>query len=150
MGKRKIAKQTENNKMKTEDHIDELIDKAVAEAEKLGKAHGINAAEWAIQDSWGGRVSSPQDYQAAKAFLDGAEAGDPAIMDRFNPPNLSGEWADSMTPAKLIEEVTEGEISLEPEEESAICQAYETEAANGYWQELETSAANLLEMEPIE
>jgi uncharacterized protein with HEPN domain len=32
----------------------------------------------------------------------------------------------------------------------AVCQAYETEAANGYWQELETSAANLLEMEPIE
>jgi hypothetical protein len=129
---------------------DKLVDQAIAKAEKLGKAHGINAAEWAIQDSWGGRVSSPQDYQAAKAFLDGAEAGDPAIMDSFNPPNLSGEWADSMTPRLLIEEVTEGEISLEPEEESAICQAYETEAANGYWQELETSAANLLEMEPTE
>jgi hypothetical protein len=150
MGKRKIAKQTENNKMKTEDHIDELIDKAVAEAEKLGKAHGINAAEWAIQDSWGGRVSSPQDYQAAKAFLDGAEAGDPAIMDRFNPPNLSGEWADSMTPQRLIEAVYDGDGELREGETDAICEAYETEAANGYWQELETSAANLLEMEPIE
>jgi hypothetical protein len=136
--------------MTTENHIDELIDQAIAEAEKLGKAHGINAAEWAIQDSWGGRVSSPQDYKAAKAFLDGAEAGDPAIMDGFNPPNLSGEWADSMTPAKLIEEVTEGEISLEPEDESAICDAYEQAASDSYWQELETSAANLLEMEPIE
>jgi len=133
--------------MTKENHIDELIDKAVAEAEKLGKAHGINAAEWAIQDSWGGRVSSPQDREAAKAFLDGAEAGDPAIMDRFSPPNLSGEWADSMTPAKLIEEVTEGEMSLEPEEESAICDAYEQAASDGFWQELETSAANLLEME---
>ena len=136
--------------MTTYTQNDKLIDKAVAEAEKLGKAHGINAAEWAIQDSWGGRVSSPQDYQAAKAFLDGAEAGDPAIMDRFNPPNLSGEWADSMTPAKLIEEVTDGEIMLTEEEADAVCQAYETEAANGFWQELETSAANLLEMEPIE
>jgi hypothetical protein len=129
---------------------DKLVDQAIAKAEKLGKAHGENAAEWAIQDSWGGRVSSPQDREAAKAFLDGAEAGDPAILDSFNPPNLSGEWADSMTPAKLIEEVTEGEIMVTEEEADAICQAYETEAANGYWQELETSAANLLEMEPTE
>ena len=140
--------------MTTENHIDELIDKAVAEAEKLGKAHGENAAQWAIQDSWGGRVSSPQDYQAAKAFLDGAEAGDPAIMDRFSPPNLSGEWADSITPRSLIQEVMEeainGGITLTEEEESAICDAYETEAANGFWQELETSAANLLETQPLE
>jgi hypothetical protein len=128
---------------------DKLVDQAIAKAEKLGKAHGENAAGWAIQDSWGGRVSPPQDREAAKAFLDGAEAGDPAILDKFSPPNLSGEWADSMTPAKLIEEVTEGEITLEPEEESAICDAYETEAANGFWQELETSAANLLEMDTL-
>jgi hypothetical protein len=132
---------TENNK---------IVDEAIAKAEKLGKAHGINAAEWAIQDSWGGRVSSPQDREAAKAFLDGAEAGDPAIMDKFSPPNLSGEWADSMTPAKLIEEVTEGKIMLTEEEADAVCQAYEIEAQNGFWQELETSAVNLLEMEPIE
>jgi hypothetical protein len=118
------------------------IEKAIKGAEKLGKAHGINAAGWAIQDSWGGRVSSPQDYKAAKAFLDGIEDGDPAIMDKFNPPNLSGEWADSMTPAKLIEEVTRGKISLEPEDESAICDAYEQAASDSYWQELETSAAS--------
>jgi hypothetical protein len=133
---------------------DKLVDQAIAKAEKLGKAHGINAAEWAIQDSWGGRVSSPQDYKAAKAFLDGAEAGDPAILDQFTPPNLSGEWADSITPRSLIQEVIEeainGGITLTEEEESAICDAYETAAADGYWQELETSAANLLEMEPIE
>jgi hypothetical protein len=136
--------------MITHTENDKLVDQAIAKAEKLGKAHGINAAEWAIQDSWGGRVSSPQDYQAAKAFLDGAEAGDPAIMDRFNPPNLSGEWADSMTPRSLIEEVTEGEIMLAEEEADAVFQAYETEAANGFWQELETSAANLLETQPLE
>jgi len=129
---------------------DKLVNQAIAKAEKLGKAHGINAAQWAIQDSWGGRVSSPQDREAAKAFLDGAEAGDPAILDSYNPPNLSGEWADSMTPAKLIEEVTEGKIMLTEEEADAICQAYETEAQNGFWQELETSAANLLETEPTE
>ena len=128
---------------------DKLVDEAIAEAEKLGKAHGINAAERAIQDSWGGRVSSPQDREAAKAFLDGAEAGDPAILDSYNPPNLSGEWADSMTPAKLIEECV-GPFLIPIEIEDEICQAYETEAANGFWQELETSAANLLEMEPIE
>jgi hypothetical protein len=141
--------------MKTENHIDELIDKAIAEAEKLGKAHGINAAEWAIQDSWGGRVSSPQDYQAAKAFLDGAEAGDPAIMDGFNPPNLSGEWADSMTEADLLKAAFDGFDSdiidtLEPEDIDEIANAYEQAASDSYWQELETSAANLLETQPLE
>ena len=135
--------------MITHTENDKLVDQAIAKAEKLGKAHGENAAQWAIQDSWGGRVSSPQDYQAAKAFLDGAEAGDPAIMDRFSPPNLSGEWADSMTPAKLIEECV-GPFLIPLEIEDEICQAYETEAANGYWQELETSAANLLETQPLE
>ena len=128
---------------------DKLVDQAIAKAEKLGKEHGENAAQWVIQDSWGGRVSSPQDREAAKAFLDGAEAGDPAILDSFNPPNLSGEWADSMTPAKLIEEVTEGEIMVTEEEADAICEAYETSAADGFCQELETSAANLLEMDTL-
>jgi hypothetical protein len=138
--------------MTTENHIYELIDKAVAKAEKLGKAHGINAAEWAIQDSWGGRVSSPQDYKAAKAFLDGAEAGDPAILDKFSPPNLSGEWADSMTEARLMDYCLTENIDWREIDElrDAVCQAYETEAANGFWQELETSAANLLETQPLE
>jgi hypothetical protein len=131
---------------------DKLVDQAIAKAEKLGKAHGINAAGWAIQDSWGGRVSSPQDYKAAKAFLDGAEAGDPAIMDSYNPPNLSGEWADSMTEARLMDYCLSENIDWREIDElrDAVCQAYETEAANGYWQELETSAANLLETQPLE
>jgi hypothetical protein len=118
------------------------IEKVIKEAEKLGKAHGENAAQWVAQDSWGGRVaSSRQSEENARAFLKGIEEGDPMIMDSYTSPNLSGEWADSMTPRNLIEEVTEGEISLEPEEESAICDAYEQAASDGFWQELETSAA---------
>jgi hypothetical protein len=121
---------------------DKLVDQAIAKAEKLGKEHGENAAQWVAQDSWGGRVaSSRQSEENARAFLKGIEEGDPMIMDSYTPPNLSGEWADSMTPRSLIEEVTEGEIMVTEEEADAICQAYETEAANGFWQELETSAA---------
>jgi hypothetical protein len=118
------------------------IEKAIKEAEILGKSHGENAAQWVAQDSWGGRVaSSRQSEENARAFLKGIEEGDPMIMDSYVSPNLSGEWADSMTPRSLIEEVTEGEIMLTEEEADAVCQAYETEAANGFWQELETSAA---------
>jgi len=129
---------------------DKLVDQAIAKAEKLGKEHGESAAQWAIQYSWGGRVSSPQEREAAKAFLDGAEAGDPTILDSYNPPNLSGEWADSMTPQRLIEAVYDGGEELREGEVDVICEAYETEAANGFWKELETSAINLLEVEPIE
>jgi hypothetical protein len=118
------------------------IEKAIKEAESLGKYHGENAAQWVAQDSWGGRVaSSRQSEENARAFLKGIEEGDPMIMDSYTSPNLSGEWADSMTPRSLIEEVTQGEIMLTEEEADAVCQAYETESANGFWQELETSAA---------
>lgn len=118
------------------------IEKAIKEAESLGKSHGENAAQWIAQDSWGGRVaSSRQSEENARAFLKGIEEGDPMIMDSYASPNLSGEWADSMTPRSLIEEVTKGEIPLEPEDESSICDAYEQAASDGFWQELETSAA---------
>jgi hypothetical protein len=136
-------------KMITYTENDKLVDQAITKAEKLGKEHGESAAQWIIQDSWGGRVSSPQDREAAKAFLDGAEAGDPAIMDKFSPPNLSGEWADSMTEARLMDYCLTENIDWREIDDlrDAVCQAYEQAASDSFWQELETSAANLLEME---
>jgi hypothetical protein len=123
------------------------IEKAIKEAEKLGKEHGENAAQWVAQDSWGGRVaSSRQSEENARAFLKGIEEGDPIIMDSYVSPNLSGEWADSMTEADLLKAAFDGfdaDIidTLEPEEIDEIANAYEQAASDGFWQELETSAA---------
>jgi hypothetical protein len=125
------------------------IDKAVKEAESLGKYHGENAAQWAAQDSWGGRVASiRQSEENARAFLKGIEEGDPMIMDSYASPNLSGEWADSMTEADLLKAVFDGFDSdiidtLEPEEIDDIANAYIQAASDGFWQELETSAATI-------
>jgi len=125
------------------------IDKAVKEAERLGKYHGENAAQWAAQDSWGGRVASiRQAEENARAFLRGIEEGDPMIMDSYCPPDLSGEWADSMTEADLLKAVFDGfdfDIidTLEPEEIDDIASAYIQAASDGFWGELETSAATI-------
>lgn len=125
----------------------QALDQAVKEAENLGKRHGENAAQWVIQDSWGGRVASiKQSEENARAFLKGIEEGDPMIMDSYSPPNLSGEWADSMTESALLKAVFDGfdaDIidTLEPEEIDDIAQSYIRAASDGFWQELETSAA---------
>lgn len=129
----------------------QALEQAVKEAERLGKYHGENAAQWAAQDSWGGRVASiRQSEENARAFLKGIEEGDPLIMDSYSPPNLSGEWADSMTEAELLKAVFDGfdaDIidTLEPEEIDDIANAYTQAASDWFFQELETSAANLLE-----
>lgn len=40
-------------------------------------------------------------------------------------PNLSGEFADDLTPRRLCERIGIGFFAVEPEEVDAICEAYE-------------------------
>jgi hypothetical protein len=129
----------------TQDHI---IAAAIARAEKLGKKHGENAAEWVAQDAWGSRCTSGA-YDNAAAFLRGIEDGDPAILDAYQAPNLSGAWADTMTPGRLLDHVfdTEADFAECADSEDAICLAYEDAANNGFWGRLEESAAAMLDHE---
>ena len=69
-------------------------DAALAYARTLGAEHGHAAATWY-------EVSDAKD---AAAVLAGIEDGDPAILDTFPFPDLSGQWADGLTGPKLVDD----------------------------------------------
>lgn len=90
--------------------LNELTDEQYAavleDARRLGAEHGRNAASWWEQDAIGGRASSRVDTkETARRVLQGIDDGDPLILDSLPNPNLSGEWADDMTPARLLAEL---------------------------------------------
>jgi len=125
------------------------IIKAEKEASRLGAIAGSNAAEWVAQDSWGGRVTrgeaevTRREAEAAQAFLCAFEDGG----ELPEPPNLSGEWADSETPAslmcKLLGEDWE-EVSEYVEARDELCQVWEDSATESFYSSLVKSAQSLL------
>jgi len=128
---------------------DTMIEAAIKEAERIGKRHGENAAEYVAQYAWGGRHAGDSEA-AAREFLRMAEEGDPVLWDSYNPPNLSGEYADDYSESRLLRDVLDGFDSdaadtLEPEVIDEIADAYNRASSDGFWQRLEESAANLLE-----
>lgn len=122
-----------------------LVEDAIKAAAELGKRHGESAADWIIQDSWGGRVTRGE-KEAASAFLKGLENGDPAIMDGFNPPNLSGEYADDMTPQRLMDHCFrfEDDYAECADYEDDICLSYEDAASEAFWNTLQQSAESVI------
>ena len=126
--------------------IDNTIETAIKRAETLGTKHGRNAAEWAAQDAFGGRHTGDSEA-AAREFLRMAEDGDPVLFDRYQAPNLSGEWADNMTIGRLMDHcfATEDEFAECADSEDEICLAYEDAASNGFWGRFEECAALVLD-----
>ena len=109
--------------------------KLIRAASDLGKEHGRNAAEWFAQDAFGGRHTGDS-KEAAKRILQMMDDGDPALYDAANVPDLSGEWADSMTTRKLslycAEEVGFDHDSIDPDTEDRLAGYYE-DAARDQW-----------------
>lgn len=107
----------------------------VSTAVELGTEHGRNAAEWFAQDAFGGRHTGVS-KEAARRILQMLDDGDPALWDAANVPNLSGEWADSMTTRKLsqycAEKVGCNHDSIDPDTEDRLAGYYE-EAAQDAW-----------------
>jgi hypothetical protein len=115
---------------------------AEKEASRLGTIAGSNAAEWVAQDSWGGRVTRGE-AEAAQDFLCAFEDGG----ELPEPPNLSGEWADSETPASLMESLFGEDWQDTPEYVEAqddICRAWEDSCADAFYSSLVESAKSLL------
>lgn len=117
------------------DLTDEQYRALLDDARSLGEQHGRNAASWWEQDAIGGRASG--DTRAvARRVLRGINDGDPEILDSLPCPNLSGEWADGMTPAELFAYL---DIEVPDDHESdpfnqwsdEICSEYETGASQG-------------------
>jgi len=121
----------------------EQILAAEKEAEKLGIEAGTNSAQWAIQDMWGGRVTRGE-KEAARAFLDALNDGG----ELPEPPNLSGEWADSETPASLMESLFGDDWQDTPEfveAQDEMCRYWEDACTEAFLSELARSAEALLQ-----
>lgn len=108
----------------------------------IGRRHGRNAADWAIQDLWGGRATRGE-KENAQRILKGIEEGDPEVMDAFKLPDLSGEWADGMTPQSLYEAI--GVSEEEADGDDSYSEQYEQGVSDGFWGRLESSAKSFLE-----
>lgn len=99
-----------------EDYGFKLVDLEVAVRE-LGQQHGKNAADWHKQ-----HVLDVDGLYAAKKILLGIDEGDPEIMDSLPHADLSGEYAEGLTPRKLLAElgIADDQLpDLEPQESSA-------------------------------
>jgi hypothetical protein len=122
--------------------IEKDLHLAEKEASRLGAIAGSNAAEWVAQDSWGGRVTRGE-RETAQAFLSAYDEGG----ELPEPPNLSGEWADSETPASLMCELLGEDWEEVPEFVEAqddLCQAWEDACCEAFYSSLVESAKSLL------
>jgi hypothetical protein len=122
-------------------------EQAEEKAAQLGTSAGKNAAEWAIQNLWGGRATKGEKETAESVFQQLSD-GDPAIYDAFSLPNLSGEWGGDPTPHDLFESCMGYEYFPETMESQEImdelCTAWETAVFDAFFSTLEKSAREFL------
>ena len=120
-------------------------DKATERAEILGTKAGKNAAEWAIQDLWGGRATRGE-RECAESVLKQLNEGDPQIYDNFTLPDLSGEWAGDPTPNDLFMDCSGYEyfpdIDGHQEIMDELCTTWEYAVSDAFFSTLEQSARN--------
>lgn len=120
--------------MTSEPHTDLMND-----AYTLGEQHGRAAGSWVIDGN--------TTRETAQAVLSGYEDGDPLVMD-MQPSPLSGEWADSMTPQRLMVEMGLDPSTTYPPEsgmhEDDICDAYEQGFSDAYWATVIADAQNVV------
>jgi len=102
---------------------EEIIEIWTREARKLGAQHACAAASW-IADN-----TDPGHAQRVLSMLDD---GDPAA-EQFLPssPDLSGEYAGGLTPAKLAAEIAEAEVS-DSDLIDALASAYEDGVSDAF------------------
>lgn len=82
-------------------------DKAVAYAERLGRERGTNAVGWWSQNHLGGGCDTRRNVEVkyeARALLKGIEDGDLMLLDSIPHPDLSGEFADTLTGPQLVQD----------------------------------------------
>jgi hypothetical protein len=85
-----------------------------------------------------------REAEAAQDFLCALEDGG----ELPEPPNLSGEWADSETPASLMESLFGDDWQDTPEfveAQDEMCQAWEDSASEAFFSELARSAGLVLQ-----
>lgn len=124
-----MCQSQEEREMDRKDAVHEMrLDKA----RRFGRDAGVCASSWTS-----GNNTTDEWYRKT---LDGIRDGDPEVLDAFNLPSLSGEFAGDMTPQILAVSV-----GLHPDPDSLedsdavseLCQAWEDGASDTFWSELE-------------
>lgn len=92
------------------------MSKLLDEARALGAEHGRNAGTWAADGN-----TRPEDAAGVLAMI---RAGDP-LAENCLPrrPDLSGQFADDMTPQRLLDLL--GVENGDADDTAALCEAYE-------------------------
>lgn len=118
--------------------IEEQIKGWSEQATTLGREAGIAAASWTLDGN-----HPTEHYERLARMMDD---GDPALDDCLPArPNLSGEWADAMTPRGLFETVTGLDAHAEASWNydayqsvlDALCEAWEAAAGEAFDHEAE-------------
>lgn len=102
-----------------------MIKDFIEDAKELGEEHAKAAAGWIVDGN--------TDLASAERLLGMLRDGDPAA-EQYLPkqPNLSGEYAEDLTPAALYREIVGDHIFIDMEPErfetltTELCDAYET------------------------
>lgn len=109
--------------------------KATETARRLGLSAGRAAASWYFDGN-----TKDETYARVRQGIDD---GDPEVLDTFKFPDLSGEWADGLTPDALM-----GNVYAHPERmmdrQDDICAAWEEGAQEGYMAEIERVLSEML------
>lgn len=108
-------------------------------AEEIGREHGVNAASWVFDGN-----TTEATY---RAVWNGIQEGDPAIMDGFRTPSLSGEFAGEYDQDDLARDLDlDGDGSMEAADElDSHADAYVTAASGAFWAAVEMAARKALE-----
>jgi hypothetical protein len=119
-----------------------LIDKAMAEAYEIGKRTGANSAEWYAQGTFN-RYRN-KDKEMAKNILTMLDDCDPKFWVSVELPDLSGQYADGLTPISLYSQLCfdfkiytdfeegEDEIEIDHWLVDGFCSQYEMGVSDGF------------------
>jgi hypothetical protein len=109
--------------------IDDLIERA----EQEGYEHGVGSGSWVLDGN--------STDETARRLLQGIEDGDPETLDALPSSPLSGEWADSLTPADVL-----AWFDLDDEHDAAddVLSAFEAGFSRGVVDEVERLARAIL------
>lgn len=104
--------------MQDHDRMTPAQQDAIAQAREIGREAARNAASWIADGN-----TKPE---AIAYVLELFDAGDPAVDDYLPArPNLSGQWADELTPHSLADLVGQTINDLQEGELDEICGAFE-------------------------
>lgn len=105
----------------------------IRKAKRDGRYAGHTAASWLFDGN-----TKQETY---RHVLTGIEDGDPAVLDAFTPPNLSGEWGGDDTPSTLASDYDLDEVN-DPYgwRLDEACTAWEDAASGAFWSEIERIA----------